>query len=162
MAHDFEDMYDIADLGDAELADLVRGVLASHEGIDANDISIHVERGAVRMLGRVGTDAESRVAERLLTDTLGLTRVGNELVVDPLRRAESPEAADEHLVDEEAHEGLLLGDRAVPLAAEAEHLEEDLEARLYGTTDVSKAIESGTPWTPPSRPTPEGMTGPEA
>ena len=51
---------------------------------------------------------------------------------------------DDHLADEAEHEGLLLGDRAVPLSPEAEHLEEDLDARLYGTTDVQSAIEDGT------------------
>lgn len=156
MAHDFEDIHDIGDLGDEELRDLARSTLASHDGIDVNDITVHVERGAVRLLGRVGTDVEARVAERLLTDVLGIPMVRNELIVDALRRAESPEAADEHDAYEESREGLLLGDREVPLVAEAEHLEENLDERLYGTTDVGNAIESGTPWTPPDRPTPEG------
>ena len=69
---------------------------------------------------------------------------------------------DEHLADEEETEGLLLGDRAVPLSPEAEHLEEDLDARLYGTTDVQSAIEDGTAWVPPDSPTPEGRDGSEA
>jgi hypothetical protein len=50
----------------------------------------------------------------------------------------------------------------VPLSPEAEHLEEDLDARLYGTTDVQSAIEEGTAWVPPESPTPEGRDGSEA
>jgi len=94
-----------------------------------------------------------------LTDLIGAQRVRNDIFVDPSRRATSPEAIDEHLVDEDRQEGLMLGDRAVPLSPEAEHLEEDLNAELYGTTDVQRVIENGTPWIPPEGPTPEGLTG---
>jgi hypothetical protein len=93
---------------------------------------------------------------------VGIETVHNNLVVDSLRRAESPEAVDDHLADEEEHSGLLLGDRAVPLSPEAEHLEEDVDARLYGTTDVGNAIEKGTAWIPPTSPTQEGIEGSDA
>ncbi len=82
-------------------------------------------------------------------------------MVDPIRRAESPEAIDEHLVDEDLHEGLLLGDRPRSDSPEAEHLHEDLRAELFGTTDVGEAIEGGIPWNPPDGPTPEGLEGSE-
>ena len=48
----------------------------------------------VALDGRVGTDGERRVAERIVTDLLGLADVDNNLIVDSLRRAESPEAVD--------------------------------------------------------------------
>ncbi len=35
-----------------------------------------------------------------MTDVVGVRSVNNELVADPIRRAESPEPIDEHLVDE--------------------------------------------------------------
>ena len=55
------------------------------------------------------------------------------------------EAIDDHLVAEEATEGLLLGDRP--------------EADEFGTTNVGRAIEQGTAWIPPESPTPEGLGG---
>jgi hypothetical protein len=159
MARDFEDIDDIEDLSDEELRGLVRERLAEHRALDVRDISITVRDGVVALSGRVGTEGERRVAEHVLTDVVGIETVHNNLVVDALRRAESPEAVDDHLVDEDEHSGLLLGDRAVPLSPEAEHLEEDLDGRLYGTTDVGNAIESGTAWIPPTSPTQEGTEG---
>jgi len=47
----------------------------------------------------------------------------------------------------------------VPLNPEAEGLEENIDTRLYGTTDVGKAISEGTAWIPPESPTPEGLDG---
>jgi hypothetical protein len=156
MAHDFEDIHDIDDLNDDELRALVRTHLAADASVDEADIGVHVEDGIVTLNGRVGTEAEMQIAGHIVTDVLGIEQFDNQLVVDPLRRAVSPEAIDDHLVDEEEHEGLLLGDRAVSLSPEAEDLEEDLDARLYGTADVQNAIADGTPWNPPESPTPEG------
>ncbi len=156
---DFENLHDIADLNDRELRDVVRSHLRAHNGLDADYITVQVHEGEVTLEGRVGTDVERRVAERVLTDVLGISRVNNSLVVQAIHRAESPMDIDDHLVDEERTEGLLLGDRAVPLSPEAEHLEEDLDARLGGTADIGKAIEEGTAWIPPESPTPEGLEG---
>jgi hypothetical protein len=83
-------------------------------------------------------------------------------VVDPIRRAESPIAIDEHLADEDAHEGLLLGDRPGTDSPEADHLREDVRAELFGTSDVQKSIEGAIPWIPPESPTPEGLSGTDA
>jgi hypothetical protein len=156
---DFENLHSISDLSDRELRDVVRSHLRAHNGLDADYITVQVQDGVVTLEGRVGTDVERRVAERVLTDVLGIQHVENSLVVQAIHRAESPMDIDDHLVDEERTEGLLLGDRAVPLSPEAEHLEENLDARLGGTTDMSKAIEEGTAWIPPESPTPEGMDG---
>lgn len=156
---DYENLHDIADLSDRELRDVVRSHLRAHNGLDADYITVQVQNGAVTLEGRVGTDNERRVAERVLTDVLGIARVNNSLVVQTMHRAESPLDIDDHLIEEERTDGLLLGDRAVPFSSEAEHLEEDLDARLGGTTDIGKAIEEGTSWIPPESPTPEGLDG---
>jgi hypothetical protein len=110
---------------------------------------------------------------------IGIPDADNQIVIDENRRAESPMAIDDHIVDESEHEGLLLGDKAVPFNPEAEHLadvalprdpergltnELAAESRLedVGTThDLQDAIEGGEPWTPPDSPTPEGVGGPE-
>lgn len=159
MAGDYEDLDDVGDLDDRELRDLVRSHLAAHNGLDADYITVRVDNGTVVLEGRVGTDYERRVAEHVLTDTMGLSDVRNNLVVQAIHRAESPVDIEDHLVEEERTEGLLLGDRAVPLSSESEHTKEDLDSRLWGTTDVGKAISEGTPWIPPESPTQEGLEG---
>lgn len=156
MARDYEDIHDLDDLGDGELRDLVREHLAANNTLDIDDLTITVENGTVVLAGRVGTDQERRVAEHVVTDVLGVQSYRNEIFVDPIRRAESPEAIDDHIVDESQREGLLLGDRAVPLSPEAEHRVENEDEQLYGTTDVQHAIQDGTSWIPPESPTPEG------
>ena len=161
MARDFENIDDVDDLDDDELRQLVRDRLAEHRGLDLADITVTVHDHVVALDGRVGTDGERRVAERIVTDLVGVSEVQNNLFVDQLRRAESPEAVDDHLADEDEHSGLLLGDRAVPLSPEAEHLQEDLDSRLFGTSDVGNAIHNGTPWNPPTAPTQEGIEGEE-
>jgi len=162
MARDYEDLHDIDDLSDDELRGLVRTHLRDNHGIDVDDISVRVEDGVVHLGGRVGTESEMRIAEHVVTDVLGLVNVRNELVVDPMRRAESPDAIDDHLADEEAHEGLLLGDRAMPYSPEVEQVREELDERLFGTTDVQKSIADGTAYIPPTSPTPEGLSGTDA
>lgn len=157
MARDFENLNDLEGLDDRELRDLVRSHLREHRGLDPDDITVRVTDGAVVLEGRVGTDAERRIAEHVLTDVVGLAAVENNLVVDPIRRAESPMDIDEHLAEEDRTEGLLLGDRPVPLSPETEHLAPDLDAQLGGTTDLRKAIEDGTAWIPPESPTQEGL-----
>src|SRR5688500_3523189 len=155
MARDFENIHDIDDLSDDELRDLVRDWLGEQAGVDSDSITVDVEDGMVTLGGRVGTEAELRVAEHLVTDSLGITNLTNEIVVDSLRRAESPAAVDDHLVDEEAHSGLLLGDRARQLSDEVASVEEDEDAELFGTSDLGSAIAHGTAWSPPMSPTPE-------
>jgi hypothetical protein len=159
MASDFENIHEPQDLDDRELRDVVRSQLAAHNGLDTDLITVLVEDGVVTLQGRVGTDYERRVAEHLLTDQLGLTNVKNDLVVQAIHRAESPQDAEEDIIDDERTEGLLLGDRAVPLSPEAEHLAEDLDSRLFGTSDVGRAISEGTSWIPPESPTQEGLEG---
>jgi hypothetical protein len=159
MARDFEDVNDIDDLSDDELRGLVREHLADDSALDIDDLTINVEDGRVILDGRVGTDEERRIAEHIVTDVLGIQDYENNIFVDPVRRALNPEAADDALVEEERTEGRLLGDRPVGISPEAETATEDLDAELYGTTDVGHAIEEGTPWIPPEAPTPEGYPG---
>jgi len=158
---DYEDIRDTGDLSDNELRALVRDAFEQQMAVDPDDVEISVRSGVVNLAGRVGTDQELRIAERIVTDMVGLERVRNNIFVDRIRRAESPEAIDEHLADERLHEGLLLGDSPRPENPEAEHLHENLRAELFGTTDVQQSIEDAIPWNPPDGPTPEGIEGSE-
>ena len=161
MEKDYEDIRDIDHLTDNELRALVRDEFEAQLAFDPDDVDVSVSSGVVKLSGRVGTGEELRIVEHVVTDLVGIERVKSELVVDPIRRAESPEAIDEHLVDEELHEGLLLGDMARTEDPEAEHLHENIRAELFGTTDVQEAIEGAIPWNPPDGPTPEGVEGSE-
>lgn len=162
MAHDYEDIHNIEGLDDRELRDLVREQLADHGTLDIDDITVIVTDNQVVLSGRVGTDGERRVAEHVLTDVLGIQDFRNDLVVDPIRRAVSPLDIDEHLADEEGRAGTLLGDRAVPLNDESEHLADGAGEDLNGTTDMQRVMEDGATWSPPDSPTPEGMLGTDA
>ena len=162
MARDFEDIQNLDQLDDREIRDLVRERLAEHNGIDVDDIVVNVQNGAIALSGRVGTESERRIADHILTDVLGVQEFKNDLVIDPIRRAETPMDIDEHLAEEDRESGLLLGDRPVPLNPEAEHLADDAESDLEGTTDVQNAIEGARSWNPPESPTPEGMAGTDA
>jgi hypothetical protein len=162
MARDFEDINDIERLDDRELRGVIRDHLAAHNGLDINDLTVDVKDGAVTLGGRVGTEGERRIADHILTDVLGINDFSNEVVIDPIRRAESPMDIDEHLAEEDREEGLLLGDRAVPLSPEAEHLADLPDADIEGTTDVQESIERATGWIPPESPTPEGLSGTDA
>jgi hypothetical protein len=159
MARDFEDLHSIDDLNDDELRGLVREHLAAHNALDIDDFTIEVQNGLVMLNGRVGTDGERLVAEHVVTDLVGAQRCQNNLFVDPTRRGTNPEAADEQLVNDDRMDGLLLGDKPVPIEPETETVTEDLDAELYGTRDVGHAIQEGTPWIPPESPTQEGLTG---
>ncbi len=159
MERDFEDIHRLDELSDAELRDLVLGHLAQSNAVDHDDLTVEARNGAVVLGGRVGTEAERRVVEHIVTDQLGVSNVENGIFVDPIRRAESPEAADDHLVEEERAEGLLLGDRAVPISPEVDEVREDLDADTFGSTDVQRSIAQGTAWIPPESPTPEGLGG---
>lgn len=162
MEKDYEDIDEIDELTDGELRALIRDRLEEQVAFDPNDVEVGVRGGVVTLSGRVGTEQELRIVEHVVTDLIGIKEVKNNLVVDPIRRAESPTAVDEHLVDEELHEGILLGERPGNQDPEAEHLHGDIRAELFGTTDVQESIEEGIPWNPPDGPTPEGAYGSDA
>jgi hypothetical protein len=162
MADDYDNTDEIANLTDDELRTLVRMELRSQKAFDANDITVSVRDGHVSVSGRVGTDVELRVVDHVLTDLIGLKDAENLLVVDEIRRAESPDAIDEHLVDEDEHAGILLGDSPRQEDPEAEHIALDRNLNPRATHDVTEAIEEAEPWIPPEGPTPEGFDSPES
>jgi hypothetical protein len=166
MDRDFENIHDIDNLSDGELRQLVRNHLAAQNALDPDYLDVRVEDGVVVLGGRVGTEAERRIAHHVVTDVLGITSVRNEILIDPLHRAESPEAIDDHLVDEDRTDGLLLGDKPQPFDPEAEPVDGgdpySLDKHLFGTADVQDAIAGGTSWIPPEAPTPEGIAGEDA
>lgn len=156
MRRDYEDIFELDDLNDGELRDLVRDRLQRHDGIDADSIVVTVSDGLVRLSGRVGTDGERRIADHLLSDVIGLARFENDIVVDSIHRDEAPAAADDAAVADAEASGEPLGEPRLHPDNPSVEDEEELEARLYGTHDVGSAIEQGTSWVPPESPTQEG------
>ncbi len=152
MANDFDQTDDLASLSDDELYDLVREQLRDNSGVDTVAIDVSVKDGRVTLSGRVGTEEEVRVAERVLDDTLGLTDYANELMVGDLARGEA--AAGPGPPHDEM-EGILGGEDD-DQSDTAEHLDETPDEQEYGTRDLQDAIEKGIPYSPPDRATPEG------
>src|SRR5258705_122785 len=101
-------------------------------------------------------------AQRCLTDVLGIVAFTNDLLIDPIRRAESPLDLDEHLADEERRAGTLLGDVPDQFTDESEHLADREQEDIAGTADYTQVMEDGMTWNPPSSPTPEGIRGSDA
>jgi hypothetical protein len=165
MADDFDNTDEMENLSDDELAEYVRTQLREQPMLDGDSLGIGAKEGRVLVTGTVGTEEEFRILDHVLTDTIGLTNVQNNVVIDELYRAESPEAMDEHLVDEAEHSGLILSDASLPFTAESEHLADMPEIDSLedpgGTHEVIKAVEEGEPWIPPEGPTPEGLSGQE-
>lgn len=161
MADDFDNSDEIQNLTDAELKRYILDELRSQKAFDVNDIGVDVNDGAVTLTGRVGTEEELRIIDHVMTDVISVRNVQNDLVIDEIRRAESPEPIDEHIADEEEHGGLLLGDVPRPLSPEADHLADMSEDGSVGTHDIQQSIETAEPWIPPESPTPEGLGGQE-
>ena len=161
---DYEDMSSIEDMDDDELKEFVLERLSEHEGLDADDIEVDVENGMVRLSGRVGTEAELRIAEHVLTDVVGVPEVDNELVVDAIRRGTTPMDVEDETNEQEDARGLMLGEVPQQHTDEVEEArgDEDLDERMFGTTDVQESIAHGTAYIPPESPTPEGMLGTDA
>jgi hypothetical protein len=152
MAEDFDDLFDVENLDDDELRELVVQQFREYPSIDADLLDVDVHGGAVRVSGRVGTDAELQHVEHVLANVLGVPGYANEVVVDALVRAEQPEAGDDAAGEGPAEQEL--ADRTDP---EAQHLLEDTEGDLYGTEDMHKSISRGQSYHPPDGPGREGF-----
>jgi hypothetical protein len=161
MADDFDNSDEIRNLSDDELKRYILDEFRSQKAFDVDDIDVWVNDGFVRLSGRVGTDEELRIVDHVMSDVISVGNFDNQIVIDEIRRATSPEAIDEHLADEDEHAGLLLGDAPRPLSPEAEHLADMGSDDSMGTHDLHEAIESAEPWIPPESPTPEGVGGQE-
>ena len=164
MARDYEDFSSIEDLDDDELRQLIRDRLAEHPELDVDDFTVTVDQGTVRLEGRVGTEGELRMAEHVLTDVVGLVEFDNSLVVDANNRVQTPLDIDDHLNAERENAGSIFGEmpeQDASTVAEARG-DEDLEQRMFGTTNVQDAIAHGTTYIPPESPTQEGIRGTDA
>jgi hypothetical protein len=160
MARDFGGLYEIEDLSDDELQRLIVQQFVEHPNLEAGWIDVDVRDGQVTLSGKVGTDAERQIAERIVGEVLGVETYRNDLVVSELHRQELPEAIDS-LVAEEAEADDQLGGQPRPQSDTAAHLMEDPESEAFGTGDMQQAIQEGPTYVPPDRPRSEGYTSEE-
>lgn len=150
-----DDFYDIENMTDPELLELVREQLNEYPDVDASGLEIAADGGRVTVSGRIGTEAEYQIIERVLTDVIGIAGVNNELVVADLARAQQPDAADE------ANAELYSSPRGQRGGANrtedtAAHLLDDTGAEQFGTNDIGEAVERGFSYNPPDTPIQEG------
>lgn len=156
---DFENTFNLDQMTDGDIEELVRQQLDEDEAFDPETVDIAVRGGDITVSGRVGTEAERQRVAQVLTG-LGATDFQNDVVVDKTARAHRDDAADEaHIGDQEAR--AQIGESGKATTDTAEHLHRDRSDRLYGTKDVQEAVEEGTPYTPPDRPVQEGVEGDE-
>ncbi|MGH7554270.1 MAG: BON domain-containing protein [Longimicrobiales bacterium] len=155
MPRDYEDVDGLDSMDDEELRERIVEEFADYPELDMDLVEIEVERGQVKLTGRVGTEAELQEFEHIVTDVLGIPDVWNEIVVDGLVRATNPEAADEAAVQHALEQGATGGgeDRTTDTA---EHLMIDTAAEQFGTDAVGEAIERGYSYEPPNHPIQEG------
>jgi hypothetical protein len=156
MARDFEEVYDIEDMDDDELRELVIQKLNESADWDADLVDVRVDEGHVQLEGRVGTEQELQQIEQIVTDVLGISELTNDLVIDELVRGERSAAADEAAV-EDARAEPVLGEGGHRTADTADHLMADTDADQFGTADPKEATERGFSYNPPQRPTQEGI-----
>jgi hypothetical protein len=155
---DFQDIYDIDNMGDDDLKDLVLQELREYPEIDVDLIEVQVREGAIRLSGRVGTEQEVQQVEHVITDLLGVGQVANELVVDELVRGARSEGADDAWIEENEVDSQI-GGQGPRTSDTAAHLMEDTQSEHFGTHDVQEAIERGTSYEPPDRIVQQGNTG---
>ena len=155
MPRDYENLYNIENMGDQEIADLISQELREYPDVDVDDLDIRVQEGFVTLGGRVGTEQELQVVSQVVSDVLGIRTYSNEIVIDEVRRAEMPEAADEE-VAQDATAAEQMGREADRTSDTADHLLEHLDEELYSTHDVQQAIEQGLNYEAPDRPMQEG------
>lgn len=157
MAREYDDLYDLSNLDDNEIKDLVLQELHEYPDIDPDLVEVNVQGGVVRVSGRVGTEQEVQTVEQVITDVLGIQNVNNELVVDEIVRGERSEAADDAFIEDiEADAQLGVGTASNTTSDTAQHLVEDLEAEQFGTHNPQEATERGTAYEPPDRPVQRG------
>lgn len=156
MPTDYEDIFDLENLDDDELRDLIAQQIGEMPELDPDDVDVQVDDGFVILSGRVGTEQELQQAEHVLTDVLGIGNYSNELVVDELVRGEYSEAADDAVAEAEEATSTMLGEPGERTDPQAEHLLEELDGEQFGTQDAQRSVSRGEAYEPPDRPIQEG------
>lgn len=155
MAQEFGGIYDVSNMSDEELRQLVVQQLGEYPNIDSGWVTVEVKNGHVSLSGRVGTDGAVQVAEQVVNAILGIDSYTNDLIVDELHRGQAPIAADVAVSAADQFEDQL-GEPEGQTTDTAGHLTEDIEAETYGTHDMQKAIREGATYIPPDRPISDG------
>lgn len=149
MANDYESTFDSEDMTDDELYEVIRERLRENEHVDPEWVEIHVREGQVTLGGRLGTDGEVQVAEKIVHDVVGYGRYTSEIMVDELHRQGGRGASEE--IDDSAED-----DPESQQSDTAAHLTDDEDEHDFDTEDTMAATERGIPYVPPSDVRPDG------
>src|SRR4028119_1498371 len=80
MAQDFDELFfDFENMTDDEVYDVVLQQLNEYPNIDPGWIEVAVKDGFVTVSGRVGTDSEKQVVEKIIVETMGGRTCSNEV-----------------------------------------------------------------------------------
>ncbi len=102
MAQDFDELFfDFDTMTDDEIYSVVMQQLQEYPNLDPGWMDVTVRDGFVTLSGRVGTDYEKQVAEKVIAEVLGIENFSNELVVTEAVSGSVPEAADDAAVYEQ-------------------------------------------------------------
>ena len=85
MPRDYENLYNIENMGDQEIADLISQELREYPDVDVDDLDIRVQEGFVTLGGRVGTEQELQVVSQVVSDVLGIRTYSQKPAFDPER-----------------------------------------------------------------------------
>ena len=124
--NDRGDSLDLSSMGDDDIRGLVLNELREQPNLDADWIDVQVRDGHITLSGRVGTDAEIRVAGNIVSDVIGPESMSNELVIDEAHRGERAAGADEAAMEVEELESQTGGDTGQQTDT-ADHLQENLD-----------------------------------
>jgi len=153
--NDRGEVFDLESMDDDEIRGVILGKLQEQPNLDAEWIDVGVTDGRITISGRVGTDAEARVASNVITDLIGATELNNELVIDENHRGQRAEGADEALMEQEELESQVGGGQGQQ-SDTADHLQPNMDEEAWGTHDMHSAIRDGSSYSPPDHPTPDG------
>lgn len=156
MPADFEDLFDLENLPDDEIHELIMQEITEFPELDADGLDVLVDEGFVTLSGRVGTEQELQQIQHTVEDTLGIRNYSNDLVVDGLVRLEQPEGADDAIVEETELQTPTRSEASERTDPQADHLMEDLETEQFGTQEMQRSIERGEAYEAPDRPIQEG------
>lgn len=129
------DDQDYTGLPDDEIARAVREHLQANRTLDGSAIQVKVKDGRVRLMGRVRSEVERELAERIVDDLIGVELDANHLRVEPVAR-----------------EGAETTGRKVRAGREPVGEEETEAAAPGATDDPIEASDEGRAWIPPEEP----------
>jgi osmotically-inducible protein OsmY len=147
-----------SEVSDAEIEETIRMLFAESPWIDARDVDVDADMGAVTLTGSTESLLASRLAVELARDVLGVWKVDDEIAVEPTVQGE--DAVIEETVENRLEASPVLDDLPIEVSVEdgeitlegtvgltfAKYLAADLAAQVPGARAVHDELVVGTVW----------------